>query len=194
MSDRRCATGPPSRREWGVASRGERRRHGLPSAPASNMKKFTFAGRADSVTLEGIKEFIKDFKSGSLQAFLKSEDLPADNTAPVKIVVGKNFNQVVIDNDNDVLIEFYAPWCGHCKKLAPIWDELAADLSHISGLTIAKMDSTANEVEGLEVRGYPTLKFYHKGSKSAPVDYEGGRELEGFKTWLNENSAAVKAH
>ena len=162
--------------------------------PASNMKKFTFAGRADSVTLEGIKEFIKDFKSGSLQAFLKSEDLPADNTAPVKIVVGKNFNQVVIDNDNDVLIEFYAPWCGHCKKLAPIWDELAADLSHISGLTIAKMDSTANEVEGLEVRGYPTLKFYHKGSKSAPVDYEGGRELEGFKTWLNENSAAVKAH
>ena len=56
------------------------------------------------------------------------------------------------------------------------------------------MDSTANEVEGLEVRGYPTLKFYHKGSKSAPVDYEGGRELEGFKTWLNENSAAVKAH
>jgi len=158
------------------------------------MKKFTFAGRTDSVTLEGIKEFIKDFKSGSLQAFLKSEDLPADNTAPVKIVVGKNFNQIVIDNDNDVLIEFYAPWCGHCKKLAPIWDELAADLSHISGLTIAKMDSTANEVEGLEVRGYPTLKFYHKGSKNAPVDYEGGRELEGFKTWLNENSAAVKAH
>lgn len=131
--------------------------------PAANMKKFTFAGSIASVTLDGIKTFIRDFKSGSLEAFLKSEDIPADNTAPVKIVVGKNFKQLVIDNDNDVLIEFYAPWCGHCKKLAPIWDELAADFSHISGLTIAKMDSTANEVDGLEVRGYPTLKFYHKG-------------------------------
>jgi protein disulfide isomerase len=53
---------------------------------------------------------------------LKSEDIPAENNAPVKILVGKSFNQLVIDNENDVLVEFYAPWCGHCKKLAPIWD------------------------------------------------------------------------
>jgi len=53
---------------------------------------------------------------------MKSEEIPADNSAPVKIVVGKNFNKIVIDNEDDVLIEFYAPWCGHCKKLSPIWD------------------------------------------------------------------------
>ncbi len=91
-------------------------------------------------------------------------------------------------------MEFYAPWCGHCKKLAPIWDQLAADLKDVSGLTIAKMDSTANEVDGVEIKGYPTLKFYPKGSKSSPIDYDGGRELADFKTWLKEKSEAVKAH
>lgn len=158
------------------------------------MKKFTYAGRVESLTLDGVKEFVRDFKSGSLQPFLKSEPVPAENNEPVKVLVGKNFNELVLDNDNDVLVEFYAPWCGHCKKLAPIWDELAADLKDVKGLTIAKMDATANEVDGVEIRGYPTIKFYPKGQKSAPVDYDGGRELDGFKTWLKEKSEAVKAH
>ena len=162
--------------------------------PSNNMKKFTFAGKTESITLDSITEFVKDFKSGSLQAFLKSEDIPADNSEPVKILVGKNFNEIVIDNDNDVLVEFYAPWCGHCKKLAPIWDELGAYYKEVSGITIAKMDSTANEVDGVDIKGYPTLKFYPKGGKSSPIDYDGGRELDGFKSWLKEKSAAVKAH
>ena len=55
------------------------------------------------------------------------------------------------------------------------------------------MDSTANEVDGVDIRGYPTLKFYPKGSKNSPVDYDGGRDLEAFRTYLNEKSEAVKA-
>lgn len=56
------------------------------------------------------------------------------------------------------------------------------------------MDATANEVEGLEIRGYPTLKFYKKGSKETPIDYDGERELEPLKNWLKENSETVKNH
>lgn len=56
------------------------------------------------------------------------------------------------------------------------------------------MDSTANEVDGVDIKGYPTLKFYAKGAKNAPVDYDGGRELENFKTWLKEKSVAYKAY
>lgn len=157
------------------------------------MKKFTFEGKAESITVESISQFVNDFADGKLSPFLKSEEIPADNSEPVKIIVGKNFKQIVTDNDNDVLIEFYAPWCGHCKKLSPIWDQLAADLKDVTGLTIAKMDATANEVDGVDVRGYPTLKFYPKGSKDAPVDYDGGRELENFKEWLKEKSSNYKA-
>lgn len=64
----------------------------------------------------------------------------------MKVVVGKNFREVVLDNDKDVLVEFYAPWCGHCKKLAPIYEELAEKLAHNTNIVIAKCDATANEV------------------------------------------------
>ncbi|CDW72484.1 disulfide isomerase [Stylonychia lemnae] len=162
--------------------------------PADNMKKFTYSESIDGLTVEGIQKFVDEFKNKNLQPFLKSEEVPPETGDALKIIVGKNYNKVVIDNDNDVLVKFYAPWCGHCKKLAPIWEELANEFKDVPHLTIGKFDSTANEVDGLEIRGYPTLKFYPKGNKSSPVDYDGGRELEDFKKWLREHSSAVKSH
>jgi protein disulfide-isomerase A1 len=158
------------------------------------MKKFTFPGTTKSVTFDEISTFVEEFRTGSLKAFLKSAEPPADNTEPVKVIVGKTYRDIVIDNDNDVLVKYYAPWCGHCKKLAPIWDQVAADLKDVPNLVIAKFDATANEVEGLEVKGYPTLKFYKAGSKSSPVDFDGERGAEDIKAWLKENSPAYKKY
>ena len=59
---------------------------------------------------------------------------------------------------------------------------------------IAKVDATANEIENVSVSGFPTIKFFPKGSKRAPVDFSGEREVQGFKDWLKENSSAYKAH
>lgn len=67
----------------------------------------------------------------------------------MKVVVGKNFNDIVRDSTDDVLLEFYAPWCGHCKQLAPKYDQLAEELKNVPGLVIAKVDATANEIEGV---------------------------------------------
>lgn len=97
-----------------------------------------------------------------------------------------------MDETKDVLVKYYAPWCGHCKALAPVWDSLAADVADIEDLVIAKFDATANEVAGLEVRGYPTLKYYPKTNKEG-MDYGGDRELDDFKKWLSENSSAYQA-
>ncbi|CAN0452508.1 unnamed protein product, partial [Scytosiphon promiscuus] len=49
--------------------------------------------------------------------------------------------------DKDVLVEFYAPWCGHCKAPAPKYDDLAAKLEGVDSVVIAKMDSTENEID-----------------------------------------------
>lgn len=69
--------------------------------------------------------FVNDVIEGNLEPYLKSEPIPESQNEPVKIAVAKNFDELVVNNEKDTLIEFYAPWCGHCKKLAPAYDELA---------------------------------------------------------------------
>jgi len=67
-------------------------------------------------------------------------------------------------------VKFYAPWCGHCKRLAPVWDEAAAKMT--GKVNFAKMDCTAHTCPG--VRGYPTLKLYEEGRDRV---YDGGRNF-----------------
>jgi len=160
--------------------------------PAEELKKFVYTGDAASISIADLEAFIGEWKDGKLAPHLKSEEIPENNDGPLTVLVGKNFHDIVNDSTKDVLVKYYAPWCGHCKKLAPIWDELAESVKDVSDLVIAKFDATVNEVAGLEIRGYPSLKFYPKDNK-AGVDYDGERELPDFKNWLSENSGAYKA-
>jgi len=156
-----------------------------PAVGAKNEKdeKFVMTGEFDLAAFEA---FVRDFLAGKLEPHLKSEPLPADgNAGPLKVAVAKNFEEVVNDPERDVLIEFYAPWCGHCKSLAPKYEELAEKLKDEPGVTIAKMDATANDVPSTYgVRGFPTLFFAPKGSKSNPKKYEGGREVDDFMKYI----------
>ena len=56
------------------------------------------------------------------------------------------------------LIMFYAPWCGHCKQLAPIYDQLGEQLKDSTEFVVAKMDSTVNEIEDIKIQSFPTIK------------------------------------
>merc|ERR1712183_586187 len=115
------------------------------------------------LTEENLRAFITKFQAGELKPHLKSQALPEDwDAQPVKVLVGSNFAEVALDASKDVLVEFYAPWCGHCKQLAPIWDKLGEHFEDNDKVVIAKMDMTVNEFDGVEVQGFPTLKYFPK--------------------------------
>lgn len=161
--------------------------------PQETMLKFSWEGDAKNLSVADVKSFVSDFKDGKLDAHLKSDPVPEPQTVDgVTTLVGKTWKEVVLDTNKDVLVKYYAPWCGHCKSLAPIWDELAKDVEAADDLVIAKFDATTNEVAGLEIKGYPTLKFYPKGNKDG-VDYSGDRQLPDFQQWLGEHSTAYQA-
>lgn len=82
-----------------------------------------------------------------------------------------------------------APWCGHCKQLAPIWDKLGEKFEDVSNVVIAKLDATANELADVTVESFPTLKLFPAGSNTA-VDYEGGRTLSELVEFVNEQASA----
>lgn len=156
--------------------------------PKNNNQKFLFE---NEITAENIKQFVANFKTGGLTPYFKSQEIPAQSHEDnVRVVVGKNFREVVLDENTDVLMEYYAPWCGHCKSLAPTYAAVATKLKDVQGLVIGKMDATENEFEGLSIQSFPTLKFYPRGSKGSPLDYSGERTEEGFIEYLKKNSKA----
>ncbi|XP_012062004.1 PREDICTED: protein disulfide-isomerase A3 [Atta cephalotes] len=142
----------------------------------------------DEFSVDTFEAFLKDLQAGALEPYLKSEPIPDSNTGNVKVGVAKNFDEVVVNNGKDTLIEFYAPWCGHCKKLAPVFDELGDKLVD-EDIEIVKFDATANDVPApYEVRGFPTLYWAPKDAKDNPVRYEGGRELDDFIKYIAKHS------
>ena len=126
--------------------------------------------------------------SGKLKPVIKSARPPKKQGA-VKVVVGSTFEKIVKDPKKDVLIELYAPWCGHCKKLEPAYTALAKKLKKEKNLIIAKMDATANDApEEFSASGFPTIYFAPSNNKDKPLKYEGGRDAESFEKYLKEHA------
>ena len=95
---------------------------------------------------------------------------------------------MVMDSDKEFLVEFYAPWCGHCKNLAPHYDEAAKRIMNNPNIFLVKVDSTENEIAGVDIQGFPTLKFWGKDKSVAPIDYTGERTADGIINWLKEHT------
>jgi protein disulfide-isomerase A1 len=140
-----------------------------------------------------MKAFVDDFLEGKLKQHLLTQELPEDwDKNPVKILVASNFDEVALNKDKDVLVEFYAPWCGHCKQLAPIYDKLGEKFKDHESIVIAKMDSTVNELEHTKINSFPTIKLFKKGDNQV-IEYSGERTLEGLSKFLESDGSYGQA-
>jgi len=139
-----------------------------------------FKPESDDLTADNFNAFIKGVESGEIKKHLMSEEVPEKNDEAVFVIVGKNYEETVYDENKAVLVEFYAPWCGHCKSLEPTYKKLGEHFKDDDSIIIAKSDATANEFEDVEVQGFPTIKYYPKGPEREVIDYEGGRDLDAL--------------
>ncbi|KAL2053043.1 hypothetical protein ABVK25_006680 [Lepraria finkii] len=116
--------------------------------------------------------------------------LGANAASSVLDLIPDNFDKVVLESNKPALVEFFAPWCGHCKKLAPIYEELAQNFDFAKDkVSIAKVDADAEKTLGKRfgVQGFPTLKWFD-GKSDKPEDYSGGRDLESLSGFITEKT------
>ncbi|KAG6645919.1 hypothetical protein CIPAW_08G156600 [Carya illinoinensis] len=130
-------------------------------------------------TAEALTEFVN--MEGGVN--VKIAAIPSN----VVVLTPESFNEIVLDETKDVLVEFYAPWCGHCKSLAPIYEKVATAFKLEEDVVIANLDADKYKdlAEKYDVSGFPTLKFFPKSNK-AGEGYDGGRDLDDFVNFINE--------
>eukprot|EP00088_Acartia_fossae_P068785 TRINITY_DN879_c1_g1_i10.p1 TRINITY_DN879_c1_g1~~TRINITY_DN879_c1_g1_i10.p1 ORF type:complete len:406 (-),score=166.65 TRINITY_DN879_c1_g1_i10:400-1617(-) len=146
-----------------------------------------YRGNRDQAALE---KFIRESMGLEPEAAADSGEAaekPASAEAEVKdglsILTAASFEKAVSTGDS--FVKFYAPWCGHCIKLAPTWDSLAKEFEADDRVKIAKIDCTAHQsvCQENEVRGYPTLAYFRAGKKVEA--YKGGRGLDDLKGFVS---------
>ncbi|RWS30966.1 Protein disulfide-isomerase A4-like protein [Leptotrombidium deliense] len=141
----------------------------------------------DEFNEENLATFVENALLDKIPQKIKSIPEPAVNDGPVTIVVGSTFKKLVTETKKDVLIEFYAPWCGHCKALEPIYSKLGEKYKHKNDvLTIAKIDATSNDYPSMyEVEGYPTIYYLSAKNKEKPFLYNGERKLKDLSKFVD---------
>merc|ERR1712100_108660 len=119
-----------------------------------------------------------------------SEPEPESQSGPVFDAVGTNI-EATVNQDKDVFVMFYAPWCGHCKSMKPAFEELGAKFAGSKTLQIARINADDNDVAHVvSLTGFPTLALYRRDSKGKAVMYSGDRTVEAMSAWLMENCAS----
>jgi len=107
--------------------------------------------------------------------------------AEVQVLTNDNFDSVALDTTKDVLVEFYAPWCGHCKHLEPVYNKVGEAFAHEKNCIVAKVDADHEKELGtrFDIGGFPTIKFFPKNNKKGE-EYNKGRSEQDFIDFLNE--------
>mmetsp|Transcript_29699 Transcript_29699/g.30103 ORF Transcript_29699/g.30103 Transcript_29699/m.30103 type:complete len:441 (+) Transcript_29699:56-1378(+) len=149
---------------------------------------------ADAIATEGMKalnQMIRDRKKGKTSSSGGSSSSSGSGSGSKKKAGGSggpavieltdmNFNALVMESNDHWIVEFFAPWCGHCKNLAPEYESAASQLK--GQVKLGAVDATVHQsiAQRYGVKGYPTLKLFPAGAKGEPKDYQGPRDAGGI--------------
>ncbi|WFC97327.1 protein disulfide-isomerase [Malassezia yamatoensis] len=149
--------------------------------PANSEEGVDYKGARNA---EALAQFVSE------QSNVRSK-LPAPEPSHVVELTQDNFDQIVMDKNKNVLVEFYAPWCGHCKNLAPIYEKAAKVFKRDSHCVLAKLNAddpqNADVKRRFQINSYPTLLFYPEGSEDKwPRPWLKERTEQDFIDFMNE--------
>lgn len=103
-------------------------------------------------------------------------------------VVGTTFEQFVFDPTKDVVVRFYASWCGKSKDFEPIYEEVAMEYIRDKSILFTDFEATKNEVEGYNITDFPTVILFKAGGNGrSTVLYSGSFETDDFKHFIRIN-------
>ncbi|XVF24979.1 hypothetical protein REPUB_Repub13aG0173900 [Reevesia pubescens] len=134
-----------------------------------------------------IEEFCLGLLHGSISTYFKSQPIPDNKNASVIAVVGKTFDDLVLNSPKNVLLEVYTPWCINCETTSKQVEKLAKHFKGLDNLVFAKIDDSANEHPKLQVDDYPSLFLYKAGDKDRPIKLS-------TKSTSKELAAFIKKH
>lgn len=150
------------------------------------------ARSADAITehaMQALKDMVSERASGGKKKRSSSggsnNNSGGGSSDDVVTLTDSNFRELVLDSDETWLVEFYAPWCGHCKNLAPHWARAATEVKEKSEgqVKLGALDATQHQATASKygIRGYPSIKIFRRNHKDeAPIDYDGGRDTTGI--------------
>ncbi|PZC76601.1 hypothetical protein B5X24_HaOG204369 [Helicoverpa armigera] len=145
--------------------------------------------RTASAMVDACLEALKNKAYGRLGT--RPERSSEKSDSDVITLTDENFQKLVLNSEDLWLVEFYAPWCGHCKNLEPHWAKAATELK--GKVKLGALDATVHQAMAsrFQVQGYPTIKLFPSGKKTADSaeDYNGGRTASDIVTYALEKLA-----
>ncbi|XP_042052501.1 protein disulfide isomerase-like 1-6 isoform X3 [Salvia splendens] len=148
--------------------------------------KYLLESDITSRNIEELQEFCTGLVQGTLKPYYKSQTIPDNKNASVLTVVGKTFDELVINNPANIVLEVHTPWCITCEATTKHVEKMAKHFKGLDNLVFARIDASTNEHPKLQVEDYPTLLFYPANDKSNPIKLSTKSNMKDLAALINK--------
>lgn len=141
-------------------------------------------------TPTNIEDFCSGLLSGTVSPYYKSQPIPDNKNMSVLTVVGKTFDELILNSPDNILLEIHTPWCITCETTSKQMEKLTKHFKGLDNLIFARIDASLNEHPKLQVDDYPTLLFYSADDKTKPIQLNTKSSVKELAVLVNKNLKA----